>query len=144
VLIVEDLFVKGLMMNKKQSKYWQDLAHGEFQRMISYKTNWYGSCLIQVPRFFPSSKLCSNCLWYHIDLKLKDKIFVCSLCGLKIDRDLNAAHNLASYYQWYFPVIHASRNPSHRSVAASFPETLNACGELVRPGVSGPDSMNQE
>ena len=144
VLIVEDLFVKGLMMNKKQSKYWQDLAHGEFQRLLFYKTRWYGSYLVHVPRFFPSSKLCSNCLWYHTSLKLKDRTFICSLCGLTLDRDLNAARNLINYYQWYFPLIHASRSPSRYSVAASFPETLNACGELIRPGTSGPDSMNQE
>ncbi|MFX0172692.1 MAG: transposase [Candidatus Hodarchaeota archaeon] len=38
VLVMENLFVKGLSMNKKQAKYWQDLAHGEFQRLIRYKT----------------------------------------------------------------------------------------------------------
>jgi putative transposase len=62
VLIIEDLYVKGLIMNKNQSKYWQDLAHGEFQRLLTYKTRWYGSFLVRIPRFFPSSKLCSNCL----------------------------------------------------------------------------------
>jgi len=144
VLILEDLFIKGLMMNKKQSKYWQDLAHGEFQRLLNYKTRWYGSLLVHAPRFFPSSKLCSNCLWYHANLKLKDRKFMCQLCGLELDRDLNAAHNLVSYYHWYSPMIHVSRTPSRDSVAASFPETLNACRELVSPGTSGHDSMNQE
>ena len=144
VLIVEDLFVKGLLMNKKQSKYWQDLAHGEFQRLLGYKTSWYGSCLVHVPRFFPSSKLCSNCLWYHASLKLKDRIYICQLCGLMLDRDLNAARNMVNYYQWHLPRIQVSRYPSGSSVAASFPETLNACGELVRPGISRRASMNQE
>ncbi len=144
VLAIENLFVKGLMMNKKQSKYWQDLAHGEFQRLLRYKTSWYGSLLVQVPRYFPSSKLCSNCLWYHPSLTLKDRIFVCQLCGLEFDRDLNAANNLVNYYQWHAPIIHASLNSSLSSVAASFPETLNACGEVVRPGNPGHASMNQE
>ncbi|MHA2306292.1 MAG: RNA-guided endonuclease InsQ/TnpB family protein [Candidatus Hodarchaeales archaeon] len=144
VLIVEDLHVKGLSMNKKQSKYWHDLAHGEFQRLIRYKTSWYGSFLVSVPRFFPSSKLCSNCLWYHVDLKLKDRTYVCYLCGLKIDRDLNAARNLVNYYHWHAPIIRQLHDPSHSSVAASSSETLNACGELVRPGPPGHDSMNQE
>ncbi|MHA2303883.1 MAG: RNA-guided endonuclease InsQ/TnpB family protein [Candidatus Hodarchaeales archaeon] len=144
VLVIEDLFVKGLMMNKKQSKYWQDLAHGEFQLLLRYKTSWYGSLLVHVPRFFPSSKLCSNCLWYHPSLTLKDRIFVCQLCGLEIDRDLNAAHNLVNYYQWYALIINASLNSSFTSVAASFPETLNACGGAVRPGTLRHVSMNQE
>ena len=99
VLIIEDLHVKGLSMNKNQSKYWHDLAHGEFQRLLQYKTSWYGSYLVQVPRFYPSSKLCSNCLWYHSNLTLKDRMFSCALCGQKIDRDLNAARNLVNHYQ---------------------------------------------
>ncbi|MFX0184879.1 MAG: RNA-guided endonuclease InsQ/TnpB family protein [Candidatus Hodarchaeota archaeon] len=144
VVLVEDLYVKGLSMNKKQSKYWQDLAHGEFQRFLRYKTSWYGSALVSVPRFFPSSKLCSNCLWYHPDLTLKDKFFVCQLCGLNLDRDLNAARNLVNYYQWNAPLLHPSVDSSCSSVAVSSLETLNACGELVNPGTSGYDSMNQE
>lgn len=144
VLIVEDLHVKGLSMNKKQSKYWHDLAHGEFQRLLSYKTRWYGSLLVHVPRFFPSSKLCSNCLWYQAGLNLKDRTYVCHLCGLKIDRDLNAARNLVNYYHWHAPFIHALHDFSRDSVTESFPETLNACGELVRPGLPRLDSMNQE
>ncbi|MFX1283030.1 MAG: RNA-guided endonuclease InsQ/TnpB family protein [Promethearchaeota archaeon] len=144
VLIVEDLHVKGLSMNKKQSKYWQDLAHGEFQRLLQYKTSWYGSQLVIVNRFFPSSKLCSNCLCYHTGLKLKDRTYVCPLCGLRIDRDLNAARNLVNYYHWYGPIIQTLFNPSDHLVAVSSSETLNACGESVRPSASGPDFMNQE
>ncbi|MHA2247706.1 MAG: RNA-guided endonuclease InsQ/TnpB family protein, partial [Candidatus Hodarchaeales archaeon] len=144
VLLVEDLHVKGLSMNKKQSKYWQDLAHGEFQRLLRYKTFWYGSLFVSVPRFFPSSKLCSNCLWYHTDLKLKDRIFICQLCGLNLDRDLNAARNLVNYYHWYAPLLHPLVAPSCSSVAVSSLETLNACGELVNPIISEYDSMNQE
>ncbi|MFX0182252.1 MAG: RNA-guided endonuclease InsQ/TnpB family protein [Candidatus Hodarchaeota archaeon] len=144
VLVLEDLYVKGLSMNKTQSKYWQDLAHGEFQRLLRYKTRWYGSSLVSVPRFFPSSKLCSNCLWYHTELTLKDRIFVCQLCGLNLDRDLNAACNLVNYYQWNTPLLQPSVDSSCFSVAVSSLETLNACGELVNPGLSGYDSMNQE
>ncbi|MFX0050198.1 MAG: RNA-guided endonuclease InsQ/TnpB family protein [Candidatus Hermodarchaeota archaeon] len=144
VVIVEDLHVKGLLMNKKQSKYWQDLAHGEFQRLLHYKTSWYGSSLLFVPRFFPSSKLCSNCLYYHTELQLKDRTYECPLCGLVLDRDLNAARNLVNYYHWHAPIITTLLNQFDYPVAVSFPETLNACGELIRPGTSRHDSMNQE
>jgi putative transposase len=131
-------------MNKKQSKYWHDLAHGKFQRYLQYKTSWYGSLLVFVPLFFPSSKLCSNCLWYHTGLRLEDRTFVCQLCGLSIDRDLNAARNLVNYYHWHVPLLHPSKDPSSPSVAVSSSETLNACGELVRPSISGHDFMNHE
>jgi putative transposase len=144
VLLVEDLPIKGLSMNKKHSKYWQDLAHGEFQRLLRYKTRWYGSSLVSVPRFFPSSKLCSNCLWYHTDLHLKDRIFICQLCGLHLDRNLNASRNLVNYYHWHTPLLHPLIDLSCSSVAKSSLETLNACGELVRPSTPRPDSMNQE
>ncbi|MFX0205262.1 MAG: zinc ribbon domain-containing protein [Candidatus Hodarchaeota archaeon] len=49
-------------------------------------------------RWFPSSKLCSNFLYYHPTLTLADRTFHCPLCGLQLDRDLNAAQNLENYY----------------------------------------------
>jgi putative transposase len=125
VIVTEDLHIKGLIQNKKQSKYWADLSHGTFQRFLTYKAPLFGSRLIQIDRWFPSSKLCSNCLYYKRDLKLTDRIFRCPLCGLVLDRDQNAAFNVANYYYIYQPLID--------SVAESSAETLNACGEMVRP-----------
>ena len=52
---------------------------------------------IQVDRFYPSSKTCSCCGNVKKDLKLSDRTYTCSECGLEIDRDLNAAINLANY-----------------------------------------------
>ncbi|PWI46812.1 transposase, partial [Candidatus Heimdallarchaeota archaeon B3_Heim] len=125
VIVTEDLHVKGLMQNKKLSKYWADLSHGTFQRFLTYKAPLYGSTLIEIDRWFPSSKLCSNCLYYHRNLTLADQVFHCPLCGLVLDRDQNAALNVANYYIIYqfllFPVAESSA------------ETLNACGEAVRP-----------
>ena len=119
VIVTEDLHVKGLMQNKKLSKYWTDLSHGMFQRLLEYKAPLYGSMVIKIDRWFPSSKLCSNCLYYHRDLLLSDRVFHCPLCGLIIDRDQNAALNVANYYTIYqfllFPVAESSA------------ETLNAC-----------------
>jgi putative transposase len=93
--------------------------------MLAYKTPFYGSKLIEIDRWFPSSRLCSNCLYYQPDLTLMDRIFRCPLCGLELDRDMNASLNVANYYFIYQPLI----DP----VAASSAETLNACGEAVRP-----------
>ncbi|MHA2202754.1 MAG: RNA-guided endonuclease InsQ/TnpB family protein [Candidatus Hodarchaeales archaeon] len=125
VIVTEDLHVKGLMQNKKLSKYWADLSHGTFQRFLTYKASLYGSSVIAIDRWFPSSKLCSNCLYYHRELTLADRVFQCPLCGLALDRDLNAALNLANYYYIYQILLFP--------VAESSAETLNACGEAVRP-----------
>ncbi|MHA2247252.1 MAG: hypothetical protein ACXADY_20065, partial [Candidatus Hodarchaeales archaeon] len=70
--------------------------------------------------------------------------FICQLCGLNLDRDLNAARNLVNYYYWYASLLQPLVAPSCSSVAVSSLETLNACGELVNPIISGYDSMNQE
>lgn len=125
MIVTEDLHVKGLIRNKKLSKYWADLAHGAFQRLLSYKVSLYSSKLIEIDRWFPSSKLCSNCLYYHRELTFAERVFRCPLCGLVLDRDQNAAVNVANYYYIYQPLI--------APVAASSAETLNACGEAIRP-----------
>jgi putative transposase len=62
---------------------------------LSYKTTWYGSRLLVAPRFYPSSKTCSGCGAIKADLPLGVRVFCCQGCGLVLDRDVNAARNLA-------------------------------------------------
>ncbi|WP_035200503.1 zinc ribbon domain-containing protein, partial [Heyndrickxia coagulans] len=61
-----------------------------------YKCGNYGVEFVKVDRFFPSSKTCSSCGKMKHDLKLSDRVYRCE-CGNEIDRDLNAAINLANY-----------------------------------------------
>ena len=124
MIVTEDLRIKGLIQNKKLNKYWADLSHGRFQRLLAYKAPLYGSTVIEIDRWFPSSKLCSNYLYYHRNLTLADRVFHCPLCGLVLDRDQNAAFNVANYYTIYQLLLFP--------VAESSVETLNACGEVVR------------
>ncbi|GGR63994.1 RNA-guided endonuclease InsQ/TnpB family protein [Streptomyces roseolus] len=74
-----------------------DAAPGEFRRQLTYKTSWYGSKLAICDRWFPSSKTCSACGWQNPRLTLTDRTFTCPGCGLTIDRDLNAARNIARH-----------------------------------------------
>ena len=67
------------------------------RRQLEYKSAWYGTELIVADRWFPSSKTCSGCGAVKADLTLADRIYECAACGLVIDRDLNAALNLARY-----------------------------------------------
>ena len=96
-IILEDLNVKGLMRNKHLAKSIADSKWYEFKRQILYKAELYGIEVILADRFYPSSKTCSCCGSYKKDLKLKDRTYICNECGLKIDRDVNAAINLANY-----------------------------------------------
>ncbi len=107
------------------SKHWADLAHGAFQRMITYKAKKYGTLVVEADRWYPSSKLCSNCLMVNARLTLQDRTFTCPFCGLTLDRDYNAALNLEQYYYMFV-------YPTLLSVAESSEEAINACGDSVR------------
>jgi putative transposase len=104
VIVIEDLAVSEMYKNHYLAKAIGDTSFAEFRRMLEYKCPKYGSKLVVVDRFFPSSKTCSNCGVIKDDLTLKDRTFKCSDCGFEIDRDLNAALNLkarAKYAQSY-------------------------------------------
>ena len=96
-VVMEDLNISGMMKNKHLSKAIQEQCFFEFIRQMKYKCEWNGIEFIQVSRFYPSSKTCSNCGCIKHDLKLSDRTYSCSECGFVIDRDLNAAINLMKY-----------------------------------------------
>ena len=96
-IVMETLNVKGMMKNKHLAKSVQQQKFFEFKRQIAYKCQKYGIELVEVPTFYPSSKTCSRCGCIKHDLKLSDRIYRCSHCGLVIDRDSNASLNLANY-----------------------------------------------
>jgi putative transposase len=85
-----------MMKNKHLSKAIANQKLYEFLRQIEYKCKFNGIEFIKVDRFFPSSKMCSNCGNVKKDLKLSDRIYKCD-CGLTIDRDKNASINLSKY-----------------------------------------------
>ena len=94
VIGIEDLGVSGMLKNRKLARAIADVGLSEFRRQLTYKAEQAGVQVHVVSRWEPSSKTCSSCGWYHADLQLADRVFVCQECGLVIDRDLNAARNL--------------------------------------------------
>jgi putative transposase len=97
LIVVEDLNIKGMMKNKKLAKHIADAAWGEFYRQLEYKSKWYGSTVVKADRFFASSKICSSCGAKKANFPLSERTYHCEACGLIIDRDLNAAINLARW-----------------------------------------------
>ena len=93
-ICLEDLNVKGMMANRKQSKSVWDCSWSKLVTMVKYKAEWYGREVVQVSRWFPSSKTCSKCHYVKQDLTLEDREWVCPKCGVKHDRDFNAAVNI--------------------------------------------------
>ena len=96
-IVMEDLNVIGMMKNKHFSKAIQEQCFYEFKRQMQYKSEEYGIEFVLANRFYPSSKLCSDCGFKKKDLKLSDRIYKCNNCGLIIDRDENASVNLMNY-----------------------------------------------
>ncbi|MGB8195894.1 MAG: RNA-guided endonuclease TnpB family protein [Acidimicrobiales bacterium] len=97
VLVIEDLNVAGMVRNRHLAKSIADAAMGELSRQILYKARWHGVEVRVADRFFPSSKTCSGCGEVRNDLDLSARTYSCEVCGLVIDRDLNAAINLARW-----------------------------------------------
>ena len=95
-IAVEDLNVKGMMKNKHLAK---DIANCSFYTIREHlirKAKERHIAVRLVDRFYPSSKTCSYCGSYKKDLKLSQRVYHCDNCQETIDRDLNAAINLAN------------------------------------------------
>jgi putative transposase len=148
-VVIEDLAVKNMTARSKPvpdpghpggflpnrarakaglNKALLDVAPAEFRRQLTYKLEWHGGTLVVADRFFPSSKTCSRCQAVKAKLPLRERTYRCEKCNLVIDRDLNAALNLAAYGRRVL------------SVAASGAETQNGRGRDTRASRTGSGS----
>jgi putative transposase len=126
--VVETLNVAG-MMRGRLAKSVADTGMAEIRRQLEYKHTWYGSTLIKAPQHYPSSKRCAQCGVVKTTLPWWVRVFHCEACGTVIDRDDNAAQNLAALVA---------------AVAGSGPETQHARGRDVRPRTLGQTRMKRE
>ncbi len=135
-VVVEQLNVAGMLRNRRLARAIADSGLGEIRRLLGYKTIWYGSRLILADPFYPSSKTCSACGWVKAKLTLTERIFRCEACGWVLDRDLNAARNLAKLVQHVARSGRETRNACVRdcepTLAAAGPTTLHAKGRVGR------------
>jgi putative transposase len=128
-VVVEQLNVAGMVRNRRLARAIADTGMAELRRQLAYKTIWYASRLVVADRFYPSSKTCSGCGWVKAKLTLAERTFTCETCGRLMDRDLNAARNLAKLVQ---------------SVAQSGWETQTARGADRKPQRAGQVAMRRE
>lgn len=108
---LEDLNVSGMLSNHKLAKSISDVSFYEFKRQLEYKARYNDKEMYQVDRFYPSSKLCSNCGSIKKDLTLKDRIYNCDKCGISIDRDYNASLNLLSQLKQHIGLVQSEFTP---------------------------------
>ncbi|MCY0879712.1 MAG: RNA-guided endonuclease TnpB family protein [Firmicutes bacterium] len=117
-VVVETLNVEGMKQNRRWARAVADAALATLRRQLQYKCLWYGARLVEADRFYPSSKRCAACGVVKDALPLWERTFRCDVCGVVLDRDENAARNLAALVA---------------VVAGSGPETENARGRDVSP-----------
>jgi putative transposase len=107
----EDLYIKGMVKNRKLAKQISDVAWGNFLTMLEYKGDIYGCEIRYVDRFFPSSKRCSNCGYIKEDLTLAIREWQCPECSRIWDRDVNAALNLILFSESKIPLEEGKYTP---------------------------------
>ncbi|MFM6520384.1 MAG: RNA-guided endonuclease TnpB family protein, partial [Microcystis panniformis] len=93
-IVVENLAVKNMVKNPKLSQAISDVSWGEITRQLAYKCRWYGRNYIEIDRWFPSSKRCSNCGYIAEKMPLNVREWDCPDCGTHHDRDINASKNI--------------------------------------------------
>jgi putative transposase len=113
---LEDLNVSGMLKDHHLAQAIADVGMYEFRRQMTYKGEWYGCRVHFADACYPSTKRCSNCGNVKPEMGLGERVYECDVCGMALDRDLNAARNLEQLL-------------STGSSPGSY-----ACGEGVRPG----------
>ncbi|MEL7037093.1 MAG: RNA-guided endonuclease TnpB family protein [Cyanobacteria bacterium J06592_8] len=93
-LVFENLNVKGMVRNHNLAKAISDSGWGMFTNFCSYKLEQRSGQYVEVDRFFPSSKLCSECFHQVSEMPLDVREWTCPNCGTHHDRDENAGKNL--------------------------------------------------
>jgi putative transposase len=119
-VVVEDLHVAGMARNRRLARHVADASFGEFRRRVEYKAAWHGGRVLVADRWFASSKTCSGCGAVKAKLPLSERTYACASCGIVLDRDANAARNLAEY--------------GNRQIAGSGPQIANGRGADRKTG----------
>jgi putative transposase len=84
----------GILKNHHLAQAIADVGLYEFRRQLTYRAKWYGCQVFVAERYYPSTKRCSHCGQVKADMDLGQRTYVCDVCGMLMDRDLNAAINL--------------------------------------------------
>ncbi|WP_153016304.1 RNA-guided endonuclease InsQ/TnpB family protein, partial [Clostridium tepidiprofundi] len=96
-VVMETLNIKSMMKNRHLSKAIAQQGLYEFKRQLKYKCEFYGIKFVEADKWYPSSKICSECGHKKTKLSLSERTYICEKCGLVIDRDFNASINLSRY-----------------------------------------------
>ena len=95
VIVSENLQIKNMVKNHHLAKAISDVSWYELTRQLEYKAKWNGRKYIKIDTFYASSQICSACGYQNTETKdLSVRKWECPVCGVKHDRDINAAKNI--------------------------------------------------
>ena len=115
-ICLETLSARNMMKNHHLAQALSDIAIGRFNERIEQKAEWYGTNILRIGRFEPSSKMCS-CDYVYKDLKLSQRVWTCPSCGRRNQRDLLAANNIKAF----------AFKKRHNTAGTA---EINACGNM--------------
>lgn len=94
IICIENLAVKNMTKNHKLAKAIQDASFGTLVNMLKYKAAWHNRKIIEIGRYYPSSKICHCCGYKMKYMGLEVREWTCPVCNEHHDRDINAAINI--------------------------------------------------
>ena len=94
LIALEDLQVRNMIRNRRLARAISCTGWAELRAMIEYKAEHAGRAIVAVDRWYPSSKTCSGCGHLLADLDIGTRQWACPSCGIRHDRDINAAKNI--------------------------------------------------
>jgi len=95
-ICLETLKASNMMKNHKLAQALSDISIGRFNEFVDYKAEWFGTNILRIGQFEPSSKLCT-CGVKNTELKLSDRIWTCKSCNTTHNRDVLASNNIKSF-----------------------------------------------
>ena len=145
VICIENLNIKGMTKNHKLAKAIQDCSFGTLVCMLKYKAQWHNRKIIEIGRFYPSSKLCSLCGHRMQNMGLKVRNWTCPVCHSEHDRDVNAAINIMNEGLRILDNQGTVRNTETEGTKVpSMPVENPTMDERSVMNLKSSDSMNQE
>ena len=96
-IYIESLAIRNMIQNHCLAKSISDSGWNMFVNMLKYKGSWHGCRIIEIDRWFPSSKRCHVCGYINDNLTLSDRSWLCPECNTNHDRDVNAAINILTF-----------------------------------------------
>ena len=142
IICIENLNVKGMSKNHKLAKSIQDASFGTLVSMLKYKAAWHNRRIIEIGRFFPSSKLCSSCGYILNYMGLEIRKWTCPQCNTIHDRDINAAINIMN--EGLKILDSTGRTTETEEFNSSMPVENPTMDERSSMNLKSSDSMKQE